>query len=349
MAFKSYAKGGNYGSYNVLPISAEVNEDLRIANEKVQNIQLTAQAKANHAQEYIGALNNKFKVEQQNRDDNDRFFQENHKAIYEGEQRTFEGEMAELKRRHAEEARKEAEPSVLEKALPHILSLVKVGAGMIAETAAAEQAAKVASTEEFMAQGTASGVDMGGLYKVGSGFEQGSVEQRNFAQGWAERVNAASGGGQAELEALVQKANTTLSSSPELKVIGHRNALVSADRHGQKAVGDFLNGAGHPANYGTNRDQHRQDLNQVYNKAKIAYLGTGDSVAGNKYLEGIGTAAKLDSWKRQAKFANETSRNTLKTFADASRQKHQESVAAGLTAASQGLGDYAGVHQTDTS
>jgi len=129
MAFKGHAQAGNFSSYALnLPITDEINEDLRIAGGKVRDIQLTAQRKQQQADQYISALNNKFKIEQQNRDTNSQFMLDNYKAVYEGEQREFKGRMAELQREMAQPKEK----SELQKALPAIIALAKVGMGAYA-------------------------------------------------------------------------------------------------------------------------------------------------------------------------------------------------------------------------
>ena len=140
MAFKGYASKGKFSNYALnLPIAEEINEDLRVAGDKVRDIQLIAQQKHNNAQEYIGALNHKFKVEQENRDENDKWFQSNFKRIYEGEQREFKAKMAELQQAQAMAARKPAEKSTLEKALPHVLKLVQLGGQFAAAQQKAQQ------------------------------------------------------------------------------------------------------------------------------------------------------------------------------------------------------------------
>ena len=263
MAFKSYAKGGNYGTYNVLPIGTEINEDLRAANEKVQDIQLTAQAKANHAQEYISALNNKFNVEQQNRDDNDRFFQNNHKRIYEGEQRQLEGEMAELRRRHAEEAQKEAEPSVLEKALPHILSLVKVGAGMIAETAAAQTQAEAEQVEVLSANIENNGGNIGKMFQTHQSILDPAA-RGEWMTGQAHALSPQYGGDHQKALDALNLAFT--SGKPEIMQVRQTYALQA----GQNAAAFDTMAAQSttlaPHIFGTDYKRHRDETRKFYRR-----------------------------------------------------------------------------------
>ena len=325
MAFKSYAKGGNYGTYNILPISSEINEDLRAANEKVQDIQLTAQAKANHAQEYIGALNDKFKVEQQNRDQNNQFFKDNHKRIYEGEQRQFEGEMAELRRRHAEEARKEAEPSTLEKALPHILSLVQIGAGMVAETAAAETQAKVGQVHELNQQSEAAGFDTSQVMNS-EAWKEATPEIRNeLMQSYATRWQNATGGSPGERERFID--NMKVAANAKGEVLEARQGLALQRAHNNAVYQTKTDQSTDPARH-SDYKAYSSHLRKTYNKNLRNYLGGGAPgtdegvTAGSEYLAGVGQRVMQGHYKQSSRFFNTELNAGLKVHEQNSRKDY---------------------------
>jgi len=143
MSFKSYAQGGQYGTYHIeLPIKTEINEDLRAAGDFAKQMERSQNYREKWASSYLTALNNKSNVERQNRDDNFEFASRNFKAIYEGEQREFEGRLSELQREHAEAGRKEAEPGVMEQLFPLLLQLAPMAGKAIqqGQAAKAEQA-----------------------------------------------------------------------------------------------------------------------------------------------------------------------------------------------------------------
>ena len=330
MAFKSYAKGGNYGSYNILPISTEVNEDLRIANEKVQDIQLTAQTKANHAQEYISALNNKFKVEQQNRDDNNQFFLKNHKAIYEGEQRQFEGEMAAMQRRHAKEAQKEAEPSVLQKALPHILSLVQVGAGMMAETAAAKSAAGVEAVNNVSAQGDAVGVNIAKMMGSDAVANSSAATQAEFKQALGIRLNP--GGTPEEVRSTVDALNLWSSGDGKIQQAWQSNAIATASRNAQYETA--TNVQSHT--YGSDWRGYQRAVSNSVNRLTKENLPEG-------YLDKLTPESQAWLRKSNGKFNNKMAAEALPNHKKAARAEFNQIGIHHISKIAAGTGEYEGL------
>ena len=86
MSYKSYAQGGQYGTYHIdIPIRAEITEDLRAAGNFTKQMERSQQYREKWANSYLSALNEKSSIERQNRDDNFEFAQNNYREIYEGE------------------------------------------------------------------------------------------------------------------------------------------------------------------------------------------------------------------------------------------------------------------------
>ena len=218
MSYKSYAQGGQYGTYHIdIPIRAEITEDLRAAGNFTKQMERSQQYREKWANSYLSALNEKSSIERQNRDDNFEFAQNNYREIYEGEQREFDGRLAELKREHAKAAN--AEPGILEKLAPLLLQGAKLAAGMLAETAAAEHAAKVDNINRV-----ADGLSRAGVGSI-------NIVQRDFlsldenaqiaqAQEWGDKIGMPA-------EVIQQVLTSSGKYQHALKAIGARQAAAA--------------------------------------------------------------------------------------------------------------------------
>jgi len=183
MSFKSYAQAGQFGTYHInLPIKAEINEDLRAAGDFAKQMERSQQYREKWANSYLSSLNDKSKIERQNRDDNFEFLQNNFKRIYEGEQREFEGRIAELQREQAEAAN--ADPGFWDDLLPTLIELAPKIAGMVAAGQAAQlEGQKQLATDVLTNTGVGS-AQLGGIQRSIQSGMFSDTEQTQIVQGF---------------------------------------------------------------------------------------------------------------------------------------------------------------------
>ena len=291
MSFKSYAQGGQYGTYHIdIPIKSEINEDLRAAGNFAKQMERSQKYREKWASSYLSALNEKSSIERQNRDDNFEFAQNNYKRIYEGEQREFEGRMAELKRNQAKAAN--AEPGILEKLAPLLLEGAKLAAGMLAETAAAEHAAKVENI-----QNVGDAFDLAGIGNIAT-VQQDFLSLESHAQVARAQEYGDRTGIAPELikQALLSdgKYQNSLYSIAAQQAI--TKSVVTLD--GMTSSGGELDAAGIP----------RKDWLQKYRPKQMeliwAEMGGGDIETGKKYWNELPSNVRSNGLKELGKIQN---------------------------------------------
>ena len=276
MSYKSYAQGGQYSTYHIdIPIKAEINEDLRAAGDFTKQMERSQKYREKWATSYLAALNDKSKIERQNRDDNFEFAQNNYKRIYEGEQREFDGRLAELKREQAEAAN--AEPGILEKLAPLLLQGAKLAAGMLAETAAAEHTAKLENIDRVSDAFSRNG--MGNIGTVQRDFlsldENAQVAR---AQEWGDKFGIAP-------EVIQNVLNSSGKYQDALNGIAGRQAAMAVG-----PVMDGLTQAGGDLHFSAKSREEWQlafrqrQMSEIYKK-----MGGGDIEIGKKHFNELST------------------------------------------------------------
>ena len=306
MSYKSYAQGGQFGTYHIeLPIKTEINEDLRAAGNFTKQMERSQKYREKWASSYLSALNEKSNVERQNRDDNFEFAQKNYKAIYEGEQREFDGRLDELKREQAKAAN--AEPGILEKLAPLLLQGAQIAAGMLAETAAAEHTAKVENINRVADSFDRNGI--GNIFTVRQDFlSLAENEQIALAQQWEDKTGIPN-------EIIRKVLHSSGKYENTLKHTAARQGAVSV-----AATMDSHADAGGILHYSAiTREDFRTKFKATQDNELFKVLGDGDIKAGKQYFNELPANVRSTVLKEFGKHESEVYRRNNKGWTDGAR------------------------------